>query len=88
MPRFDGTGPLGKGPMTGRGAGFCILRVTKQNPDHPDGFVGLQGKPAEKPGEILKRLEQKVTNTPLSAGTDRVETRAVKKQKKIWFLMV
>jgi hypothetical protein len=23
MPKADGTGPLGNGPMTGRGAGFC-----------------------------------------------------------------
>lgn len=23
MPRFDGTGPLGMGPMTGRGMGYC-----------------------------------------------------------------
>ena len=23
MPRFDGTGPQGMGPMTGRGAGYC-----------------------------------------------------------------
>ena len=23
MPRGDGTGPLGLGPMTGRAAGFC-----------------------------------------------------------------
>lgn len=23
MPRGDGTGPRGLGPMTGRGAGFC-----------------------------------------------------------------
>lgn len=23
MPRFDGTGPYGYGPMTGRGFGFC-----------------------------------------------------------------
>jgi hypothetical protein len=23
MPGFDGTGPGGKGPMTGRGRGFC-----------------------------------------------------------------
>lgn len=23
MPRFDGTGPWGLGPMTGRGMGFC-----------------------------------------------------------------
>ena len=24
MPRGDGTGPTGKGPMTGRGMGFCV----------------------------------------------------------------
>ena len=23
MPRGDGTGPMGKGPMTGRGRGYC-----------------------------------------------------------------
>ncbi len=23
MPRGDGTGPMGMGPMTGRGAGYC-----------------------------------------------------------------
>ena len=24
MPGFDGTGPMGHGPMTGRGMGFCV----------------------------------------------------------------
>ncbi|NLV90849.1 MAG: DUF5320 domain-containing protein [Firmicutes bacterium] len=24
MPGFDGTGPMGYGPMTGRGGGYCI----------------------------------------------------------------
>lgn len=24
MPRFDGTGPLGQGPLTGGGFGYCI----------------------------------------------------------------
>lgn len=23
MPRFDGTGPMGMGPLTGRGMGYC-----------------------------------------------------------------
>ena len=27
MPRRDGTGPMGRGPMTGRGMGFCIKEV-------------------------------------------------------------
>ena len=25
MPKFDGTGPNGKGPMTGRGSGYCAI---------------------------------------------------------------
>jgi hypothetical protein len=25
MPGFDGTGPLGQGPMTGGGRGFCAM---------------------------------------------------------------
>jgi hypothetical protein len=32
MPKLDGTGPDGKGPMTGRGRGNCIipLNTTEQ----------------------------------------------------------
>lgn len=26
MPRFDGTGPLGMGPFSGRGMGYCAIR--------------------------------------------------------------
>jgi len=25
MPGFDGTGPMGMGPLTGRGMGFCAV---------------------------------------------------------------
>lgn len=27
MPNKDGTGPTGKGPMTGRGNGYCIIPI-------------------------------------------------------------
>jgi hypothetical protein len=27
MPGFDGTGPVNKGPMTGRGSGYCLSYV-------------------------------------------------------------
>ncbi|MCG9479393.1 MAG: DUF5320 domain-containing protein [Actinomycetia bacterium] len=30
MPGFDGTGPAGMGPMTGRGDGYCVM---------PAGFI-------------------------------------------------
>ncbi len=29
MPRFDGTGPRGMGPMTGGGRGFCGVSGTR-----------------------------------------------------------
>ncbi len=28
MPGFDGTGPLGLGPLTGGGYGFCLPRIS------------------------------------------------------------
>ena len=30
MPRFDGKGPRGEGPMTGRGMGYCVTSPNKQ----------------------------------------------------------
>jgi hypothetical protein len=32
MPRFDGTGPMGLGPMTGRGMGYCAVPVSRPAP--------------------------------------------------------
>ena len=48
MPRLDGNGPLGQGPMTGKGCGYCVLRSSKENPDQMDGFAGIGGKPVVK----------------------------------------
>ena len=28
MPNYDGTGPEGKGPMTGFGRGYCVIPIT------------------------------------------------------------
>lgn len=30
MPGFDGTGPTGAGPLTGRGRGFCISPISRR----------------------------------------------------------
>ena len=54
MPGFDGTGPLGKGPMTGRGLGFCVLASSEKNPDQVEGFAGIDGKPVGKVNEGFK----------------------------------
>jgi hypothetical protein len=54
MPRFDGTGPQGGGPMTGRGEGYCVLELPR--PGKPaSGYAGVDGVPVrlELPGGEL-----------------------------------
>ncbi|MBN1876158.1 MAG: DUF5320 domain-containing protein [Anaerolineae bacterium] len=43
MPGFDGTGPRGEGPFTGRGEGYCVIAQPETN--RPYGYTGLQGTP-------------------------------------------
>jgi len=31
MPKFDGTGPRGLGPFTGKGMGYCIVKLDAQD---------------------------------------------------------
>jgi hypothetical protein len=46
MPGFDGTGPRGQGPMTGRGEGHCVLVLPSPEMGKvPYGYAGLQGTP-------------------------------------------
>ena len=42
MPRYDGTGPQGQGPLTGRGEGYCAVRF----PETGDGAYGVAGRSA------------------------------------------
>ena len=44
MPRFDGTGPCGQGPMTGRGEGYCAVRMPEPGAE-PYGVAGVAGIP-------------------------------------------
>ena len=34
MPNFDGTGPQGKGPMTGCGRGYCVMPLTNKEQEY------------------------------------------------------
>jgi hypothetical protein len=44
MPRFDGTGPRGTGPMTGRSEGYCVLELPETG--RPvRGYVGMENAP-------------------------------------------
>ena len=45
MPGFDGRGPLGQGPMTGKGQGLCMLKIPDGKSGFMTGFVGLSGEP-------------------------------------------
>jgi len=58
MPGFDGTGPRGEGPMTGRGQGHCVLVLPGPgNQDVVYGYAGQQGTPVqmEMPQSPLRR---------------------------------
>lgn len=48
MPRFDRTGPLGRGPLTGRGRGFCMDR----------GFGGFRRFSREDETKMLKEYAE------------------------------
>ena len=46
MPAFDGTGPKGLGPMTGRGEGYCAVALPSPGTGRsPYGYAGLVGTP-------------------------------------------
>jgi len=69
MPGFDGTGPLGQGPMTGRGQGFCVLTTSKESIGQTEGFVGINGRPFGKMNESFRFPGKEVINMPLGDGT-------------------
>ena len=46
MPGFNGTGPRGEGPLSGRGEGYCVVRLPRPASNEPvTGYAGLQGAP-------------------------------------------
>ena len=69
MPGFDGTGPSGQGPMTGRGQGYCVLLDCEENPGEAKGFAGLQGVPVGDKVENFENVERKVIHMPFGNGT-------------------
>lgn len=72
MPKFDGTGPQGRGPMTGRGMGFCVLKKKKDKPGELEGFAGLQGKPIRQKLENSENLPKGDINILFSNRTSPV----------------
>ncbi|MBM4464130.1 MAG: hypothetical protein FJ014_00945 [Chloroflexi bacterium] len=63
MPAFDGTGPRGLGPMTGRGEGYCAIAFPPpETGKAPYGYAGLAGIPVR-----LARSPVEGTGVPYSA---------------------
>lgn len=50
MPGFDGRGPRGLGPMSGRGQGFCALKLPVKPGEEVTGFAGQAGWPVAMEG--------------------------------------
>ena len=45
MPGFDGTGPQGRGPMSGNAGGYCLINMPDEPNEPRTGFAGLAGRP-------------------------------------------
>jgi hypothetical protein len=55
MPNFDGTGPSGKGPMTGCGRGYCVLPIS--TPEQELDFLRNQAQVLQ---EQLKQIRARI----------------------------
>lgn len=78
MPRFDGTGPLGQGPMTGRGLGPCGGGMGYGR-GYGRGFGCRRFYTRKEEAEILKE-ETEVLEEELKAIKERLAE--IKDQKK------
>ena len=75
MPKFDGTGPRGQGPMTGKAGGFCLLSIPDSNDEPQNGFVGLAGNPLLVAQDSLRTERDQLKQRLLGIET---ELRALK----------
>lgn len=69
MPDFDGTGPLGKGPLTGKGLGYCVLRESAADPRQMEGSAGIDGVPVVRMSRERAKQEKEVIQMPRGNGT-------------------
>jgi len=45
MPLRDGTGPEGRGPLTGGGRGYCVVAFPQGHRTAPAGYIGRRMRP-------------------------------------------
>lgn len=74
MPGYDGTGPDGAGPMTGRGRGYCVVELPEN------------GKLPEIVSEVLSEMHESVSSDPSSDDTAQLRIRVSKMQSTLRML--
>ncbi len=77
MPRFDGTGPMGYGPRTGRGMGPCGLGLRRGW-----GCYGWGSRQALSPKDELSSLEEEEKLLENELKALRAEKQAAKNKTK------
>jgi hypothetical protein len=80
MPGFDGTGPAGQGPMTGRGMGPC-----SGNAGYGQRFGGRRGfgfRQWFSPKNNLRDLEEEKSSLEQTLQTIKEEISALKSNKE------
>ncbi len=65
MPKLDGMGPNGKGPMTGRGSGNCVipLNTTEQELEFLKNQERVMKQQLKRIGTRIKSLNPPATKT-------------------------
>ncbi len=65
MPKLDGMGPNGKGPMTGRGSGNCVipLNTTEQELEFLKNQERVMKRQLKRIGTRIKSLNTPATKT-------------------------
>ena len=89
MPGFDGTGPRGQGPMTGRGEGYCALVLPLPDEESaPYGYAGLQGTPVrlETPAPWPPVWRRVVGWLPMEMRLGRAFGRGRGRRRGQWFV--
>ncbi len=61
MPKFNGSGPNGKGPMTGRGSGYCVIPINTT--EEEIGFLRNQEQALKKQ---LKHVKTRIKRIEVS----------------------
>ena len=70
MPGFDGTGPHGKGPMTGRGMGCCAIPLSTQKEE-----LDYLRKRAEVMRGELEQIEVRIRTLEKAESAVRKESK-------------